>query len=348
MISDNQQYINAQSFQQFLTLAEINSYITLQVLKHNSYYICYVQVTADKQKTILIAGGSGLIGQKLVELLKSNKFNVTYLTRKKNADGIKSYHWDPEKKAIDASAITKADVIINLAGEGISNKRWTSGRKRKIINSRIFSTTFLAESLGRIPNNVQLVINASAIGIYGDTGEKIVHEDEKPSSDFLGQTCSRWEAAATAFQKLSIRTVIFRIGLVLATEGGILPTISRPLQFRLAPYFGNGSQYQSWIHINDLCRMIVLAITDENISGTYNAVAPGPLSNKNFMKLMTQILDKWFLVFSIPAVFVKIIMGEMSKLVLDGTRASSEKITDAGFTFTYPQADDALRDLLGK
>ncbi len=305
-------------------------------------------MTSDNQKIILIAGGSGMIGQKLVELLKSKKFQVCYLTRSNKADGIKSYHWDPEKKTIADAAIAKADVIINLAGEGIANKIWSSRRRRKIINSRLLSTNLLSESLQRIPNKVQLVINASAIGIYGDTGDRIMHEDARAADDFMGQTCSRWEAAASAFQKLAIRTVILRIGLVLAKEGGILPSIRRPLHFGMAPYFGSGEQYQSWIHINDLCKMMVLAINDENISGTYNAVAPGPLSNKNFMKLMTHILKGWFFVFSVPSFLLKMILGEMSKLVLNSTRASSKKIEAAGFSFTYPQADVALRDLIGK
>ncbi|MBL0341545.1 MAG: TIGR01777 family protein [Bacteroidetes bacterium] len=241
-----------------------------------------------------------------------------------------------------------ADVIINLAGEGIADKRWTARRKRKIINSRIFSTNLLVESLKVIPNKVQLIINASAIGIYGDTGEMIMNESSPLADDFLGQTCKRWELAAHEFEKQKIRTVIFRIGLVLAAEGGFLPQIKQPLRFGFAPYIGNGQQYQSWIHINDLCRMMMMAIENDSWNGTYNAVAPGPLSNKNFMKLLTHILGGRFLLVKIPKFLIRILFGEMSKLVTGGTRVSSKKIEAAGFSFSYPQANHALRDLLGK
>jgi len=305
-------------------------------------------VNTDQKKIVLIAGGSGMIGTRLAELLRSNKFEVHFLSRRKNDQQKDTFLWDPEKGVIDEKAIRLADVLINLAGEGIADKRWTSRRKRKIVNSRMFSTNLLHKSLSEIPNKVQLMINASAIGIYGNTGMQIMHEEHKAASDFLGQTCLRWENAALQIEKLNIRTVIFRIGLVLSTAGGFLPRILQPFKFGVATYLGSGEQYQSWIHIDDLCKMMIKAIRDENLHGVYNAVAPGPLNNKNLIKLISQILAGGHIFIKIPSLLLKFIFGEMSVAVLGGTRASSEKIEKAGFSFKYPQANQAIRNLLGK
>ncbi len=305
-------------------------------------------MSSNQIKTVLIAGGSGMIGTRLAELLKSNNFEVRFLSRRRTEKQKDTFLWDPEKGMIDEQAIKEADILINLAGEGIADKRWTARRKRKIVNSRMFSTNLLYKSLSEIPNKVQLVINASAIGIYGNTGIQIMHEEHSASSDFLGQTCLRWENAAKQFEKLKIRTVIFRIGLVLSTNGGFLPRILQPFKFGIATYLGSGEQYQSWIHIDDLCTMMIKSIRDKNIIGVYNAVAPGPLNNKNLIKLISHILGGGHLIIQVPSMILKFIFGEMSIAVIGGTRASSEKIEKTEFSFKYPQANQALSNLLGK
>lgn len=299
-------------------------------------------------KNILIAGGSGLIGQRITDLLKSKSFNVFQLSRNPDPKSGTSFYWDPEKKLIDKKAIESADVIINLAGAGIAEKRWTARRKRLLVNSRIFSTNLLYETIAGTQNNVKLVINASAIGIYGNTGEMIMNEESSLASDFLGKTCQRWELAAKQFESLNIRTVILRIGLVLSDEGGMLKEVMKPLRFGIAPVFGTGRQYQSWIHIDDLCKMISKAIKDEKLSGVYNAVAPQPISNYNFMKLLRQLSGKGHFLIKVPAIIMRLLLGEMVAVVIEGTRVSSKKIESTGFTFTYPQANQALRNLLGK
>jgi uncharacterized protein len=194
-------------------------------------------VIPQQPKTILIAGGSGLIGNRLAALLESKSYKVEYLTREDEDPAPNAYIWHPEKKIIDERAIQNADVIINLAGAPIAEKRWTIARKRLIVNSRIFSTRLLSESLEKIPNHVSLVINASAIGIYGDTRELIMNEESPLHNDFLGLTCQRWEAAAREFSKMGIRTVIFRIGLVLTDEGGFLKEIMKPFRYGFAVIF---------------------------------------------------------------------------------------------------------------
>lgn len=302
----------------------------------------------SQTKTILVAGGSGLIGQRLSELLESRHFKVIRLSRAISNPGKGIFHWDPSNGEIDLSAIEQADVIINLAGESIAGALWTPWRRRKIINSRVLSTKLLVESIHKYPNQVKLVINASATGIYGDTGEMIMNEESPATDDFLGTTCVRWETEAQMFRSNGLRTVIYRIGIVLSNEGGMLAEIKKPMAFRVLPIFGSGNQYQSWIHIDDLCRLMVRAIQDESMNGIYNAVAPGPLTNRNLMILIGQILGGFFLRIRIPAFLMRLLMGEMSKIVVHGTRVSSKKIESTGFKFTYPQADMALRNLFGK
>ncbi len=299
------------------------------------------------QHTVLIAGGSGMIGRKLKEVLESRNFNVVILSRHPgNRDGY--FYWDPEKNEFDERALTHVDTVINLAGANIGSQRWTAQRKRKIINSRLVATRYLYQKLTAYRNQIKVFINASAIGIYGDTGDLIIHEDYPPDDGFLGNTCSRWEQAAMQFETIGIRTVIFRIGIVLSEQGGMLKEIKKPVQFGICPIFGNGNQYQSWIHIADLCKMMAKAITNENLKGVYNAVAPGPVSNKNFMKLYIHIKNKRCIPTHIPAFLLKLFLGEMSAIVLTGSRVSSEKIEKSGFTFNFPQANMALRDILGK
>ncbi len=298
-----------------------------------------------KLKNILIAGGTGLIGKRLSLYLESKNYNVCHLSRKKGKPG-KTFLWDPEKGQIDKEAITNADIIINLAGAGIAEKRWTKDRKKLIINSRISSTNLLYESLATLPNKVQLFINASAIGFYGDAGDKIVNETSPASNDFLGKTCKQWEEAALQVKKLNIRTVVFRFGLVLATEGGILQEMMKPLKFGIAPVFGDGSFYQSWIHIDDLVKMMEKAIEDENISGIYNAVAPLPVTNKQFMMQLGKAMNKKFLPIKIPGGLMKLALGEMAEIVITGSNVSPGKIMSTGFNFTYSRVEDAFRDLV--
>ncbi len=298
-------------------------------------------------KTILVAGGSGLVGRRLSQLLESRHFKVIRLSRAPSNPTKGVFHWDPSKGEIDMSAFSEADVVINLAGESIAGGLWTPWRRRKIINSRIQSTALLAKTIREQPNKVALVINASATGIYGDTGDMIMNEDSPVATDFLGTTCQRWEKEANAFSDAGIRTVIYRIGIVLSEEGGMLAEIRKPMLFRVLTVFGSGNQYQSWIHIDDLCRLMVRAINHDEIRGVYNAVAPGPLTNRNMMKLIGHIVGGFFLRVRIPSFVMRMMMGEMSKIVVSGTRVSSKKIESTGFKFTYPQADSALRNLIG-
>ena len=175
-----------------------------------------------------------------------------------------------------------------------------------------------------------------------------MNEESPLSDDFLGTTCQRWEQAAHQFEKLNIRTVIFRIGLVLSSEGGMIKEMLQPMQYGIAPVFGNGKQYLSWIHIDDVCKMFVKAILDNKLKGVFNAVAPQPLQQRNFNKLLAQITEKKYFTLRIFSIFLKLFIGEMAKIILHGSKVSSRKIEATGFVFTYPQAGAAIRQVLGK
>ncbi len=297
-------------------------------------------------KTVLIAGGSGLIGRHLSKLLKSSGYEVKVLTRNPTDSTKNLFHWDPSKNVIDNQALTNVSAIVNLAGAGIAEKLWTPWRRRQIINSRVFSTRFLVQMLNNTEHNISVIINASATGIYGNTGLAIVHEDFKAGSGFLSKTCLRWEEEANNINQEKTRHITLRIGNVLANDGGIVPTLMLLFKFRIAPIFGDGSQYFSWIHIDDLCCMISECINNPLYNGVYNAVSPGYLSYTNLITLIKQLKKGWHLTMRIPAPLLKISIGGMAQLLNDGNRSSPDKIIKAGFSFKFPSADKALKDLL--
>jgi uncharacterized protein len=299
------------------------------------------------KKTVLIAGGSGFIGRHLSGLLKSSGYDVKILTRGATDAKRNLYHWDPANKLIDNQAFTNVNVVVNMAGAGISDKLWTPWRRRELVNSRLFSTRMLVELINKQDHKIEVFINASAIGIYGDTGLEIVHEGHPPGSNFLAKTCLNWEDEALKTNMSKTRLVVLRIGNVLAKNGGLFPTLMLSFRFRIALLFGTGEQYFSWIHMDDLCCLISECINNPIYNGTYNAVSPGFLSFKNLIVLIKQIMKKWYLTIKLPAPVLKLFLGGMSQLLTDGSRVSPEKIIQNGFVFKYSSAGKAFKDLLG-
>lgn len=232
---------------------------------------------------VIIAGGSGLIGSRLSELLLEENFTVSHLGRHRSKNPhVGFYQWNPQKALIDAKAIKEADYIVNLAGESIAGKRWTAKRKREITESRIKSAQLLQKSVAEIPNNVKSIICASAIGYYGNRNE-IVDEQSAKGTGFLADTVEEWENANSHYK---IRTVIFRFGNVLSKNGGVLPELIKPLRFFVNPFLGGGTQLFPWIHIDDLCRMIIYVIHQQGLSGIFNAVAPDVVTQKEFIRML--------------------------------------------------------------
>jgi len=306
--------------------------------------------------TILLTGGTGMIGTYLQRFLIDKGYSLIVLVRdvaktKSSNDNVIYVKWDVEKGEIDKDAIKSADYIIHLAGANVATKRWTHKRKKEIIESRIKSGELIVKSLKEIPNKVKAVISASAIGWYGaDTNESKQQgfiEDAPASNDFLGNTCKLWEESTKPVEQLNKRLAIFRFGIVLSKKGGALEKFKKPLKFGIAAILSDGKQIVSWVHIDDLCRLLLFAIEHENISGVYNAVAPKPVSNKEFTLILAeQIRGKSFMPFHVPSFILKAMLGEMSVEVLKSATVNDEKIKHAGFSFLYPTIETALKNLL--
>lgn len=309
--------------------------------------------------TVLITGGTGLIGTALTNYLLARNYTVIIMSRsvknqpftlKQNA--VNFAGWDTDTQTIDTAALAEADYIIHLAGAGVAEKRWTVKRKKEIQGSRIKSGQLLSKSLKEIPNKIKAVVCASAIGWYGpDPGipnSNPFTEDAKADSAFLGETCRLWEQSVEPVKDLNIPLIKLRIGIVLSNDGGALKEFKKPIRFGVAGILGSGKQMISWIHIDDLCRMMEFALLHEKIEAVYNAVSPNPVSNKTLtISLAKKIKGRFFSPVYIPAFILKIMLGEMSVEVLKSATVSCKKIQDAGFIFLYPSVDAALDDLCG-
>ncbi len=304
--------------------------------------------------TILITGGTGLIGTAITKHLISNLHEVIVLTRtpkQSHQTGITYANWNVEEQTIDIAAVQRADYIIHLAGANVAEKRWTETRKKEILQSRTQSSALLVKALKDNSHKVQAVISASAIGWYGpDTKTSKPFTEITPSfDDYLARTCKAWEESLDDIQKLNIRLVKLRTGIVLAKEGGAMAEFMKPLKAGFATIMSTGKQVISWIHIQDLVRIYEYAMLHGEMNGIYNAVAPQPISNKELViKLAEKMRGKMFMTINVPAIGLKIALGEMSIEVLKSTTVSANKIKDAGFKFYYPSITSALDELLKK
>ncbi len=300
-------------------------------------------------ETVCITGGTGMIGSSLSNSLTKNDYHISILSRSiKKKEGVSFYFWDINNQKIDIAAIKNATHIIHLAGAGVAEKRWSDERKKELRYSRIKSAELLFKTIQGLKTKPKTIISASAIGAYGhDTGGVLVDEERiKPVDDFLATLTRDWEEEVRKFTQIGIRTVIFRIGVVLSQEGGALPRMILPVKYGIGSPLGTGEQYISWIHINDLIRMMVYAIENERMSGIFNAVAPHPLTNKEFMKEIATVLKKPMFLPNIPGFILRLALGEMASIVIGGNRVSSRKIETSGFKFQYKYLREALRDLL--
>lgn len=296
------------------------------------------------QKKVLLAGGSGLIGQRIQQLLRAEGYQPAILTRGKSQPDKGRYHWDPAQNSIDPEALNQCYGVINLAGTNIGQWPWTAARKKSILDSRLESTTFLLEQVRSQTNPPQVYINASATGYYPDAGDEWLIEDHAPDVDFLGRTCTQWENAVHRQQPLPFRTCLVRIGLVMSNQGGMYPKMRLGTQFKLGVTFGKGSMYFSWIHIDDLARMFVFLLGNVQSQGIFNGVAPHPLPMKKWMQQLTSFRNSW-LTLPVPAWLLKLILGEFAQLLLKGGRVSADKILQEGFDFKWPEWPAALRDI---
>lgn len=296
-------------------------------------------------ETILITGGTGLIGKQLSVLLREKNYNVTVLSRT-NSEAPNSYFWDIEKGFIEERAIEQADYIIHLAGAGIAEERWTKKRKRELIDSRVNSTKLLYKKVVQLNPKLKGFIASSGIGYYGAiTSEKIFTESEAAGKDFLAVICKLWEKESIKFDSINIRTVILRTGIVLSKKGGAYEKISKPIKLGAGSVLGNGNQYVPWIHIADLCSMYIQAIENTKLHGVYNAVSPEHTTNLELTQKIAENLNKKIRLPNTPAFVLKALLGKMSVILLEGSRVSSEKIIATKFKFKYASLMEALKQI---
>ncbi len=306
--------------------------------------------------TGLITGGTGLIGKTLTRHLTTRGYKVIIVSRnarhKSDDPMVTIASWNIEEQKIDTDAITKADYIINLAGAGVMEKKWTKKYKKEIVESRTKSSELLIRALQENNNVVKAVISASAVGWYGndlkkgDDTKDLFVESDAADKNFLGETCRLWEESIEPVTQMNIRLVKLRTGIVLSNEGGALAEFKKPLRFGIAGILGSGKQVISWIHIDDLCRMYIYAIENEKLSGSYNAVAPLPVNNKTLILILSKMIrGEFYIPVYVPKFLLKIFLGERSIEILKSTTVSSEKIKNAGFIFLCPTIDTALKEL---
>jgi len=299
--------------------------------------------------TILITGGSGMIGTVLSQFLTDKGHRVMILSRK--ASGPDVAVWDPYRGIMDVEALQAADLIIHLAGAGVADKRWTAARKKEIVESRVRSSALIVNALQTIPNKVRAVISASGIGWYGaDPSLPNPHpfeETDPVDGDFLGETCRLWEESITPVTTLGKRLVILRIGPVLNKKGGAFEAFRKPVRLGVAAILGSGKQVMSWIHAEDLCRLFERAMEDEQWSGVYNAVAPQPVDNRTLtLELAKRLKGKYFVPVYVPSFILKMVLGGLSIEVLKSATVSARKVRKSGFQFLYPSIGAALDELV--
>ncbi|PSL04371.1 TIGR01777 family oxidoreductase [Cecembia rubra] len=294
-------------------------------------------------KNILITGGSGLLGKKITQLLERKGYTVAWLSRSPKQNSQKSFLWDVSKQEIDPEAILWADAVIHLAGEGVADKRWTAARKKAILESRTQSTSLLFQAMEKSEKKPAAFVSASAIGFYGfNTGDETLDENCPAGTDFLAHVVLAWENEVKMVEKLGIRTVLLRIGIVLDNKGGALVEMLKP---PVAAPLGNGNQWMSWIAIDDLARIFLFSLENEQVKGIYNAVGPKPATNTELTQKAAKKVGKPFVGIGVPGFALKLVLGEMAQMVLGGNKVSSQKIREAGFEFRYPSLDEALEKI---
>ena len=291
---------------------------------------------------ILITGGTGLIGRALTEKLISEGHTVAILSRSGG-----DFIWNVKEHYMDPLALQNVDAIVHLAGAGIADKRWSVARKKEIVDSRVESERLLVDTLASNNHQVKTVVSASGIGYYGsDTGEINCTELSNPGSDFVAECTKEWEKSVDPFVAQGIRVVKLRTGLVMASQGGIFRVLARPVYWFFGAILGKGTQWQSWIHIDDLVEIFHQSLINSSATGVYNAVAPEPIRHGEMIKMIAKKLKRPLFFPAIPIWFLNIILGEMADLVTGGNFVSSQKIQkELTFTFKFTSFAEAIKKL---
>ncbi|TKT00432.1 TIGR01777 family oxidoreductase [Streptomyces lasalocidi] len=295
-------------------------------------------------RRIAVAGASGLIGNALVRSLTADGHEVRRLVRRA-ARGPQEVCWDPEREYVDAAGLAGCDAVVNLAGAGVGDRRWSEAYKKRIHDSRVLGTRALARAVAALDEPPRVLVNGSAMGIYGETGERIADEDAPPGRGFLPELCVEWEAAAAPAEEAGVRTAFARTGLVVARQGGAWGRLFPLFKAGLGGRMGDGRQYWSYIALHDEVAAIRHLLDRDDLSGPFNLTAPEPLTNREITEAMGRVLGRPT-VFAVPAPVLRTVLGEMAGDVLGSARVVPRRLLESGFRFAYPGIDDAIRAAL--
>lgn len=296
---------------------------------------------AMERSRIAVAGASGLIGGALVRSLAADGHEVVRLVRRA-PEGPDEVRWDPERGRVDAVGLTGCDVVVNLAAAGVGDRRWTPEYKRVLRDSRVLGTAALAEAVASLPEPPRVFVNGSAIGFYGDTGERVVDEDAPPGDGFLARLCVEWEEAAAPAEEAGVRTVFLRTGLVVARGGGAWGRLFPLFRAGLGGRLGDGRQYWSYIALHDEVAAIRHLVDREDLSGPFNLTAPQPLTNREITAAMGRVLHRPA-VCAVPGAVLRAVLGEMAGDVLGSQRVVPKRLLESGFRFAFPGIEEAIR-----
>ena len=297
---------------------------------------------------VLISGGSGLVGTALTESLRSDGHAVSHLVRPGGAASAGDMRWDPASGFINTNAMEAADAVVNLNGASIGGGRWTPERKKILRTSRVDSTRFLVDTLARLERKPRVFVSASAIGYYGNRGDETLDESSASGSDFLAQLCRDWEAEAIRAQASGIRTVLTRFGIILSAKGGALTQMLTPFKLGLGGRLGTGKQWMSWVALDDVVGILRSALSNDQASGPVNVVAPSPVQNSEFTRVLASVLHRPA-IFPAPAFALRLALGEMADaLLLSSQRVHAERSPAATYAFRYENLEPALHAILAK
>lgn len=297
-------------------------------------------------RRVLIAGGTGFVGKQLIDFLVGKGYSIHVLTRKPMANPLENicfFRWDIERQYIDKKAFEGVEILINLTGANIGEKRWTNDRKKEIIDSRIKSINLLYQYISENKFNINTFISSSAVGFYGAvTTDKTFAETSESGNDFLASVCQKWENAALEFKDLGVRTVILRKGVILGKDGGMVKKLSPLAKLGISVSLGSGKQYLPWIDIRDLLKLYEFIILNPQVKGIYNVVSEQQITMSDFSTTLLKTFKKKIFSFNIPSLFIQLFFGEMSIMFLQGSPINNDKLKETGFIFEFDTVKKSL------